>query len=83
METASDVIYKKAYEQGRADMKKEMLEDDGVPKQLLEMGYEQGRADERERIIRELEKLSDSYFQKVALDIIDIAIEIARGEENE
>ena len=41
------------------------------------------RADERERIVNELENLSDQYFQKVALDIIDIAIEIVRGGENE
>ena len=50
------------------------------------LGNREGRrvavAEERERIIRELEKLSDNYFQRVASDVIDIAIEIVRGGEN-
>ena len=51
--------------------------------ELYDIAYQQGRADERKRIVNELENLSDQYFQKVALDIIDIAIEIVRGGENE
>lgn len=75
-------FYVKGYEQGRADRDREIAESNVFfSNRPIEDIVLEARADERERIVRELEELSDSYFQKVALDIIDIAIKIVRDGE--
>ena len=61
MEKANCVQYalaEKIYQLGREDA----MNDDGVPKQLLEMGYAKGKEDERKHIISVIEEIRDCGF---------------------
>lgn len=53
---AIDTAYKTGYQKGWEDCKN----DDGIPKQLLEMGYKKGIEDERNRMIKIVEHMQET-----------------------